>query len=79
MSRCAICDYVEGQYHGFAYVPRFNTKVRWRPTHKEFQCDECYNSISTYQDAFQSLEEGEIETLDDVPEDTPTVPEVRIK
>ena len=46
MSRCSICDYLEGHGSELHDLPnKWNKRVRWRPRHNEFQCDDCFKEI----------------------------------
>ena len=55
MSRCVICDYLEGHGSELHDIPnRWNKRVKWRPTHKEFQCDDCFNAVREVKQEFYS-------------------------
>jgi len=46
MSRCTICDYLQGYGSELHDIPnRWNKRVKWRLKFNEYQCDDCYNEI----------------------------------
>jgi hypothetical protein len=63
MKRCAVCDYLEGHGSHWLNQPKNSRRyISWNPTHKEYQCSECYTSIRTtketqeVEDAIKALE-----------------------
>lgn len=46
MSRCVICDYLQGHGSELLDIPnKWNKRVKWRERYKEFQCDDCFKEV----------------------------------
>ena len=46
MSRCVICDYLQGYGSELHDEPnRWNKRVKWRHQYNEYQCDDCFREI----------------------------------
>lgn len=63
MSRCNICDYLEGYGSDLYSIPNDHRKVRFRHKFNEYQCDECYDEYTnlTYNyNAELPIEEEEL-------------------
>ena len=46
MKRCAICDYTMEYGSEYLGIPKSRTRrIKWNPTHSEFQCTTCYTEI----------------------------------
>ena len=47
MSRCAICDQLDGHHSPTTpFINRSTSRTRWRARYNEFQCDDCYDVTS---------------------------------
>ena len=90
--RCAVCDIFEGHKMPFAYTGNtsYHNKVRYRELYKEFQCDDCFNSIYNssprfdpkFEESYKELNAVTIEIVDDafdnieISQESPTVPDL---
>lgn len=75
LDRCAICDYTEANGSGYAGVnPGKHGRTRW--VVDEHLCDTCLTAVTDNYIALasQQQEEGEVETLEQLDEDTPALP-----
>ena len=70
MSRCIICDYLEGFGSDLYSIPNDHRKVRFRSKFNEFQCDTCYDEYTnlTYNYNVELPEEG-----DELPENEDSI------
>ena len=65
MKRCAICDYMTGHGSEWLGIGADKRKVRFRPTHNEYQCDQCFTEIKNnklemeIEDALKAMEKTE--------------------
>lgn len=62
MSRCTICDYLEGFGSDLYSIPNDHRKVRFRSKFNEYQCDICYDEYTNltynYNAELPTEEEG---------------------